>query len=70
MANPYLKALKNRLDNGEISEELYNQLAELLKEPEEEPIEIIPAPTLEERLAIAENTILGLMDILMMGGGM
>jgi cell shape-determining protein MreC len=61
MANPFILALQKRLDKGEISQEQYNQLAELFKEPEPEPVEGVTAPTLEERVDSLENTLLTLL---------
>ncbi len=62
--NPFLLALKNRLDNGEITQEQYDILVELLKEPEEEDLEeVTPAPTLKERVDTLENTILQLLSM-------
>ena len=34
---PVLLALKNRLEKGEITQELYDHLAEIMKDPEPEP---------------------------------
>lgn len=62
--NPFLLALKNRLNNGEITQEQYDGLVELLKEPEKEDLEeIIPAPTLKERVDTLENTVLQLLSM-------
>lgn len=54
----YLLALKTRLDNDEITQEIYDELVEKLTMPEEEPIKTTPLPSLEERLQMAEDTIM------------
>lgn len=62
--NPFILALKNRLDNGEITQEQYDNLFGLLKEPEKEDLEeVAPAPTLKERVDTLENTILQLLSM-------
>lgn len=63
MNNPFILALKNRLDNGEITQEQYDNVVELFKEPEEEPVETIPPPTLKERIDTLEDTVLQLLFI-------
>lgn len=63
MNNPFILALKNRLDNGEITQEQYDNVAELFKEPEEELVETIPPPTLKERIDTLEDTVLQLLFI-------
>lgn len=45
---------------GQSAEEVYQEWLDNRNKP--------PLPTTEERLELAENTILGLMDIIMMGG--
>lgn len=43
--NVFLIALQKRLANDEITLDLYNELAEELKEPVVEPVEVIVVPT-------------------------
>ena len=57
----YLQALRGRED---VSEEVIVELEDRFKEVVEEPVEVIPVPTLEERLQMAEDTIM----FLLMGG--
>lgn len=57
----YLQALRKR---GDVSEEVLLELEERFKVIEEEPITTPVAPTLEERLQMAEDAIL----YLLMGG--
>lgn len=53
----YLQALRGRDD---VSEEVLLELEERFKVVEEE-IEVVPIPTLEERLQMAEETIMFLL---------
>ena len=48
----YLDALKNR---EEVAQEVLEELEERFKEPEQETIEVVPVPTLEERLQALET---------------
>lgn len=57
----YLEALKQR---EEVAQEVIVELEDRFKEPEPEPVEVVPVPTLEERLQMAEDTLL----FLLMGG--
>lgn len=52
----YLEALKNR---EEVTEEVIVELEERFKEPEPEPVEVVPVPTLEDimELKMAQNTV-------------
>lgn len=62
--NPFILALKNRLKDGEITQEQYDKFAEMFKEPEKEDLEeVTPAPTLKERVDTLENTILQLLSM-------
>ena len=54
----YLQALKNR---EELTQEVLDELTERFKEPEPEPVEVAPVPTLEERLQMAEEAIMFLL---------
>lgn len=58
----YLEALKQR---EEVAQEVIVELEERFKEPVEEPVEVIPVPTLEERLQALE-----LMELERILGGM
>ena len=58
--NPFINALKNKIGN-EITQEQYDNLVELFKEPEPEPIETPNSPTLSERIDSLENTVLTLL---------
>lgn len=51
---------KNNEVTGETAEEVYHKWLENKDKP--------PLPSIEERLQIAEDTILGLMDVILMGG--
>ena len=48
----YLDALKNR---EEVAQEVIVELEERFKETEQETIEVVPVPTLEERLQVLET---------------
>ena len=62
--NPFLLVLKKRLNDGEITQEQYDNLFGLLKEPEKAHLEeVAPAPTLKERVDTLENTILQLLSM-------
>lgn len=54
----YLQVLRERED---VSEEVIVELEERFKEPESEPVEVVPVPTLEERLQMAEEAIMFLL---------
>ena len=54
----YLDALKQR---EEVAQEVIVELEDRFKEPVEEPVEVVPVPTLEERLQMAEDTIMFLL---------
>lgn len=68
----YLEALKNR---EEVSQEVLEELDERFKEPEPEPVEVVPVPTDIELLQAKNETLEGaiielttVLSMLMMGG--
>ncbi|GEM_PF-3725552 len=58
--NPYVKALEARMQNGEVSQEIYEGVKELFKEPEE-PIETVDSPNLHERISALEAVIVDIL---------
>lgn len=59
--NPYLKALEERLSRGEIMQEQYNHLADLLSDETNEPEQPIPEPNITERLVALESVVIDLL---------